>query len=88
MKRSQSETQTGRRLVVRPGEAVIGVYLDPESDEITYFASEAEADAAIPESAVQEALALAGVWSDLDAEEVFDALERLRRERKPSPSEE
>jgi hypothetical protein len=52
---------------------------DPESDEITYFASEAEADAAIPESAIDEARASFGAWADLglewdDVEEEFDRI--------------
>jgi hypothetical protein len=81
MSRPQAESQQDRRLVVRTGEPLIGVFLDPESDDVTYVASEEEADAAIPESAIDEARAAAGSWADLDWDEVEAELGRIRHGR-------
>jgi hypothetical protein len=55
-------------------------------EEVLYFVDEAEADAALGPASVQEALDLAGAWSDLDADEMLDALDRMRRESKPTPA--
>jgi hypothetical protein len=52
---------------------------------VGYFVEEAQADAAIPQSATQEALSLAGVWHDLDWDVMEKALDRIRHESPPSP---
>jgi hypothetical protein len=51
---------------------------------VRYFTSEQEARAAVP-NAVKRAIALAGVWSDLDSDEVLGELDRIRQESKPTP---
>jgi hypothetical protein len=38
----------------------------------------------LPES-VQQALSLAGAWSDLDWDETVEALDRIRHESRPTP---
>lgn len=53
-------------------------------EEVLYFVNEAEADAALGGRSVQQALALAGAWSDLDA--MLDALDHLRHESAPTPA--
>lgn len=53
-------------------------------EEVLYFVNEAEADAALGGRSVQQALALAGAWSDLDA--MLDALDHLRHESAPMPT--
>jgi hypothetical protein len=50
-------------------------------DVVRYFASEADADAAL----LDDALGLAGEWSDLDWDETIDALDRIRHESVPTP---
>lgn len=37
------------------------------------------------QKAIQETLALAGAWSDLDLEEMLDALDHIRHDSKPTP---
>jgi len=50
---------------------------------------EVDEDWSIDESTLpastRAALRLAGAWSDLDGDEMLDALERMRNESKPSP---
>ena len=52
---------------------------------VHYFAEEADADAAISASAIQEILSLAGSWSDLNWDVVEEELYRIRHESRPTP---
>lgn len=55
-------------------------------EEVLHFVSEAEADAALGGRSVQQALALAGAWSHLNADAMLDALHHLRHESAPTPA--
>jgi hypothetical protein len=50
---------------------------------VCYVAEEGQADASIPQSATQEALA--GAWHDLDWDTMEQELHRIRHESPPSP---
>ena len=50
-----------------------------------YFSEEAQADQAVSEDSTQVALRLAEAWSDLNWEEMEQALDRIRHESKPTP---
>lgn len=52
---------------------------------VRYFVDDAAAEAAVADEATEDALALAGVWSDLDWEEMAEALDRIRHESEPTP---
>jgi hypothetical protein len=52
---------------------------------VHYFFSDAEADAATGEQAVQNALGLAGFWSDLDWDEMQEGLDCIRHQSLPTP---
>jgi hypothetical protein len=52
---------------------------------VRYFTSDDEADAAAAPTSVQDALSLAGAWSDLDWDETIEALDRIRHESTPPP---
>lgn len=67
------------------GEPILMRPIDDEGLEWEYFWTEEAADAAVTDEDIQLALDAAGAWSDLDADEVLAGLERLRRERKPTP---
>jgi len=70
-------------LTTRSSEPLIAV---PVGDsEVRYFTSRDDADAATAQDATQKAVALAGAWSDLDADEMFAALDRIRHESTPTP---
>ncbi|MGH2351664.1 MAG: hypothetical protein ACRDJN_08625 [Chloroflexota bacterium] len=71
---------------MREDQPLIGVLVWEDGREVVrYFADEADADATITDDAVQDALNLAGAWSDLDWEEMATALDRIRHESKPTP---
>jgi hypothetical protein len=73
-----------RSVVGHPSQPLVGLFLDPDSDELTYFASEEDAEAAIPDSAIEATLNSAGMWSDHDWDEMEAALDRIRHESAPS----
>ena len=76
----------GPDFVVRHDQPLLGIPLQEEGQEVVcYFAEEEQADAAIPQSAIQEALRLAGAWRDLDWDSLEQELHRIRRESLPSP---
>jgi hypothetical protein len=76
------------RLKVEAHEALVAVPMTENGQDITvYFVDEEAADTALPEQ-VQEALNLAGAWSDLDWQETEQALERIRHESTPTPLDE
>jgi hypothetical protein len=68
----------------QPVEAPIGLFLDPESAELTYFRSEEEAEAAISDGAIEATLNSAGMWSDFDWDDIEVALDRSRHEIPPT----
>lgn len=76
----------GLGFLVRSDQPLIGVPLQENGHEvIRYFADEDAADAAVPDSATQEALSAIGAWSDLDWEEMEEALYRIRHDTPPTP---
>jgi hypothetical protein len=79
MVRPRERVNATPKPAAQPGQPLIGVFIDPNDDDLTFFASEAEAEAAITEEAIRDALAQAGVWSDLDWDELEAALEEIDR---------
>jgi len=75
----------GDYLVVEEGRYPITVPAVENGRNVTYyFVDEESADAILPPT-VQDALSLAGAWSDLDWDEMYEALDRIRHESKPTP---
>jgi hypothetical protein len=65
---------------------LIGIIVEEKGKEVVrYFADEKAADAAVSQSATQDALSIIGAWSDLDWDETLDALDRIRHESKLTP---
>ncbi len=65
---------------------LIGIPFQENGKEvIRYFSAEEQADKAVSEDATQQALRLAGAWSDLDFDEMLDALDHIRHDSKPTP---
>lgn len=78
--------RNGDSLTALADEPLIAISFTEGGREFTrYFTSESDADAAVAASATEEARALAGAWSDLDWEEVLEALDRIRHETRPTP---
>lgn len=83
MRRSHPERISG--LVVERDEAVVAIPLIENGREVMRLAMETETEPASLSGSVQDALNLAGVWSDLDWDETVEALERIRHESQPTP---
>lgn len=73
-------------LLVERDQAVIAIPLIENGRDVVRYAVETgtPTPAHLPGS-VQDALDLAGVWSDLDWDETVEALERIRHESQPTP---
>jgi hypothetical protein len=73
-------------LLVQDNQPLIGIPFEEKGQEgVRYFTDEKAADAAIPHSTTQAALSVIGAWSDMDWEEMVEALDRIRHESKPTP---
>lgn len=73
-------------LVVVPDRPLVGVVLTEDGREVVrYFADEAAARAAASPQDELDARALAGVWADLDWDDVVEQLDRIRHESEPTP---
>jgi hypothetical protein len=73
-------------MTVRSGQPLIGVIEQQNGLEVVrYFTDEVEADEALGDAGIQQALSLAGAWKDIDSEEFLDELDRIRHESKPTP---
>jgi hypothetical protein len=69
-----------------PGQPLIGVIAEEQGQEVVhYFTEEQEADKVMVQNTTQDALALAGAWSDLEWDELEKALESIRHESHPTP---
>lgn len=78
--------QQEQSLLVQSNQPLIGIPFEENGQEVErYFTSEEAADAAVSQSATQAALSVIGAWSDLDWDEMVDALDRIRHESKPTP---
>lgn len=86
MAEAPAETPTG---LVRHGrQPLIGIPVGEGADEtVCYFTSEEEADRVLSrdQANVERALSTIGSWSDLDFDEMLDALDRIRHESTPTP---
>lgn len=73
-------------LVVESDQPLIAIPFEEDGREtVRYFVEEEAADAALTESVTQDALSLIGAWSDLDWDEMEEALYQIRHESKPTP---
>jgi hypothetical protein len=76
-------------LTTRGRQPLIGIpSWDGMDDVVHYFTSEADADqavAAADDDSVARALGAIGGWSDLDFDEMLDALDEIRHRNAPTP---
>ena len=73
-------------LLVQDNQPLIGIPFEENGQEgVRYFTDEKAADAAVSDSTTQAALSVIGAWSDMDWEEMVEALDRIRHESKPTP---
>jgi hypothetical protein len=81
-RRPRTASATPRSRLRPIGEPLYLLPIDDEGKEWRSFWSEEGVDAAITDDVIRDAQAMAGAWSDLDADEILGGLERLRQERK------
>lgn len=78
--------RTSESFVLRNPDPLIGVILDDDDPEsVCIFLSEEAADAVCSQTAIRDTLSMAGAWSDLDWDQMEQALDRIRHESQPSP---
>jgi hypothetical protein len=72
-------------MTARDDQPLIGVIIRRHGEELVhYVADEAELEELPGQSSVERALALAGAWSDLDPDELLDALDEIRHQSNPT----
>ena len=85
-KMAERKQQPFPSLLVQDNQPLIGIPFEEQGQEmVRYFVGEEEADRAVADQEVQDALSLAGAWSHLDWDDMVDALDRIRHESKPTP---
>lgn len=74
-------------LAIQPDQPLIGLPIPDESGTETFrfFADEATAESAAQPYRTTSAADLAGVWSDLDWDEMEQELDRIRHDSVPTP---
>jgi hypothetical protein len=73
-------------LLARADQPLIAIFVHENGrDLVRYFVDDDEADAQSSPASIQRALDLAGAWSDLDWDEMEEALDRIRHESIPTP---
>ena len=73
-------------LLVQGNQPLIGIPFEENGQEVVrYFTDENVADAAVPHSTTADALSVIGAWSDLDWDDMVEALDRIRHDSKPTP---
>ena len=79
-------TATQPLFTTTQNQPLIGIpFVENGKEVIRYFAEETQADHAVSNDAKEKALELAGAWSDLDFDEMLDALDHIRHDSKPTP---
>ena len=82
----RSHTERISSLVVDRDQPVVATPLIENGREVVHYAVDTKTHtSARRPGSVQDAVNLAGVWSDLDWDETVEALDRIRHESQPTP---
>lgn len=86
-RRHSSEQKNSHLHIVGAEEPVIGIpYEDAEGNELwRYFSNEEDAETFARSVRGDDPPSMAGVWSDLDWDEMEEALYRIRHDSVPTP---
>ena len=83
---TEHQRRRSASLTVRPDQPLIGVIDQQNGTEVVrYFADAAGADEEFGDDGVQQALNLAGAWSEIDSDDFLDELDRIRHGSTPTP---
>lgn len=84
---SHSPLSSNSGFSIRFDQPLIGVLVEENGEwMVRYFSEEAEADTVTSRSVSQDAIRLAGAWSDLDWEALKRGLDSIRHESPTSPT--
>ena len=73
-------------LTVGRNQMLFAVPLDENGHEVVrYFTDEADSALDDDNEDLRQALSVFGAWSDLDWDQAFDELDRIRHESRPTP---
>ena len=73
-------------LIVGRNQMLFAVPLDENGHEVVrYFTDEADRPVDVDDEGIRQALSVFGAWSDLDWDQAFDELDRIRHESRPTP---
>ncbi len=82
----EQHTHHGPSFVAGMDQPLIAVPVERNgTTEVRYFVDEAQADAVLDQGTARQPIKLAGVWNDLDADDMLASLERIRHDSKPTP---
>jgi hypothetical protein len=85
-KMSQLPSDQPSSITVDADQPLVGVIVQENGTEmVRYTAGEPTPDLTSRQQRIQRALDLAGAWSDLDFDEMLDALDRIWYESQPTP---
>jgi hypothetical protein len=74
------------KLVLHEGESLVSVMSRGDDGFVEQiFRVAIDADATVDDNVIRTALSLAGAWSDLDWDEMAEALDCIRHSNPPSP---
>ncbi len=83
---SERQPQSVTRLVAGSDHPLIAVPIEHDGQQdVAYFVDEAAADQAGRQNGARAPIKLAGVWADLDGEEMLAELDRIRHASTPTP---
>lgn len=85
---AEASTRAQDSLTTRGRQPLIGVPVGEAAEErVRYFTSEEEADRVLSgdQANIRLAFSAIGSWSDLDFDEMLDALDRIRHQSTPTP---
>jgi hypothetical protein len=76
----------GTDLVVGRKQMLFGVPFDEDGQEqVRYFTEATASSQGIDSEDMRQALSVIGAWSDLDWDQAFEELDRIRHESRPTP---
>jgi hypothetical protein len=80
------ERDRHNRIIARPEQGIVAIPGIENGERVIYYEIDEPKTQRLDDAKRLERIrALAGAWSDLDADEVLDALDRIRHSNPPSP---
>jgi hypothetical protein len=80
------EKDAGAPVAAGVDQPLIAIPIEDHGEErVIYFTSDAEADAYVKAHYPEGPVSFAGIWSELDADDMLQSLDRIRHESAPTP---